>query len=95
MKNNLLSIIAQIDFRPLPGTEATSGQINTIFAVACGIVAALSLLFIVIGGFRYILSTGDPAAAAQARKTIIYALVGLMVSVSAFAIVRFVIGSTS
>lgn len=90
----LLSIIAQIDLRPLPGTNATDTQIQTIFAIVCGVVAALSLLFIVIGGFRYIISTGDPSATAQARKTIIYALVGLLVSVSAFAITRFVIGST-
>jgi len=55
--------------------------------------ASVALLLIVIGGFRYILAKGDPNGIARSRDTIIYALVGLVVIMLAYAIVTFTIGN--
>lgn len=81
----------QIDISPLPKTPTGPSRVTAILTIVFGIVGALSLLFITIGGFKYILSEGDPQAAAKAKGTIIYALVGLIVSISAVAIVTFVL----
>jgi hypothetical protein len=40
---------------------------------------------------QLVLSQGDPKSAAQARQTIIYAVIGLVVAISAEVIVTFVI----
>jgi len=72
------------------GVEAKDSTIISVRNIVFSLAGGLSLLFVVIGGFRYVLSSGDPNATAQAKNTIIYALVGLVVTVSGFAIVGFV-----
>lgn len=61
--------------------------INTILLVL-GIIA---VVIIVIGGIRYTLSGGDSSAVQSAKNTILYAVVGLVIAMLAFAIVNFVI----
>jgi hypothetical protein len=73
----------------LPRVAATNSQLQLILNIIIGIVAALSVLFVVIGGMRYVLSSGDPQAASKAKNTIIYATVGLAISIFAEAIVAF------
>jgi hypothetical protein len=45
---------------------------------------------IIYGGFRYVISRGDAAHIKAAKETILYAVVGVVVSIVAFAIVSFV-----
>ena len=55
------------------------------------IVGALSVIMVIVGGFRYVVSAGDPTRAKSARSTIIYALVGISVVVFAQTIVKYVV----
>lgn len=84
-----------VDLKPLEdvGASADNGTINSIKNIVFSLAGGLSLLFVVIGGVRYIVSQGDPNATSQAKNTILYALVGLVVTVFAYAIVGFVIGN--
>lgn len=61
--------------------------INTLLFLI-GIVA---VVMIIMGGFRYIVSNGDTGAMTAAKNTILYAVVGLVVAIAAFAIVNFVL----
>lgn len=54
-------------------------------------VAAISVIVIMIGGFKYIVSSGDPAKVNNAKNTILYALIGLIVAIFAQVIVSFVL----
>ena len=76
----------------IPQVEATDTKLKAILIFVFIVIAAISFLVIVTAGFRYVISIGDPAKITAARKTITYALVGLVVSLSAIAIVSFVIG---
>jgi cytochrome bd-type quinol oxidase subunit 2 len=58
--------------------------------VLVGIVAAI---FVIIGGARYIFSQGDEDAQVQARNTIIYALIGVIIIILAAVLVNFVINA--
>ena len=75
----------------LPKIGASPDELKTILQLTFGIVSAIAVLIIVIGGFRFVLSEGNPENAAKARETIIYALVGLAIALSAEAIVSFVL----
>lgn len=75
----------------LPQVNAGSGQLHTILQLAFGIIAAVAVLFVAIGGLRFVLSEGNPETAAKARNTMVYALVGLVIAISAEAIVTFVL----
>ena len=75
----------------LPETTGSGSELKEILQIALGVAAALAVLFVVIGGMRFVTSSGDPQGAAKARNTMIYAIVGLLVSVMAEAIVAFAI----
>lgn len=93
--DKLLRIFAAdytIDISHLPHVDATQGRVEIILTIVFTIIGALSVLFFVAGGLRYITAQGDPQQISQAKNTLIYALVGLLVSISAIAIVTFVLG---
>ena len=62
---------------------------NTILLV----VGLISVIMLVYGGLRYILSGGDSKKVTNAKNTILYAIIGLIISLLAFAIVNFVLNS--
>lgn len=54
------------------------------------LVGAISILMIIIGGLRYVLSSGNEKAVTDAKNTILYAVIGVVVALAAYAIVNFV-----
>lgn len=50
-----------------------------------------SVIMIIIGGFKYVLAAGDTTSIANAKNTIIYAVVGLTVSLVSQGIITFVL----
>lgn len=76
----------------LPKVDATGAQVNEILAIVFGAFAAIAVLMLVIAGLRFVTAQGDANEIAKGRKTIIYAVVGLVISLSAEAFVAFVLG---
>lgn len=77
---------------PDPGIlDADRGLLSSVLGVVFGGVGALSVLYASISGLRYVLSGGDPQKTAMAKDGLLYAIIGLFISLSGFAIVRFVI----
>jgi hypothetical protein len=72
--------------------KADDGAVKTILSFTFAIIAAIAVLVIVIAGIQFTLSQGNPEKAANARKSIIYAGVGLAVSLSAEFLVLFLLG---
>ena len=66
---------------------------QTITNVLLFIIGAVSVIMLIIGGIRYTISGGDSTAVTSAKNTILYAVVGIIVALLAFALVNFVIGS--
>lgn len=61
--------------------------INTIIFL----IGSVAVIMIIIGGLRYVLSGGDSSAVNGAKNTILYAVVGLVITVMSYAIVNFVL----
>lgn len=57
------------------------------------IASAVAMLIIAIGAFKYVISRGDANSIKNAKETIIYAAVGLMITLTGYGIVTFVIKS--
>lgn len=57
------------------------------------LVGAISVIMLIIGGIRYVVSGGDQAAVTSAKNTILYAIVGIVVAFLAYAAVAFVTNS--
>lgn len=54
-----------------------------------GFAAAIAVLFLIIGGIKYIVSQGNADSIEGAKHTILYAVVGLVVIATSFVIVGF------
>lgn len=70
-----------------------TGIFRTITNVLLFILGAISVIMIIIGGLRYVVSGGNATAVTAAKNTILYAIVGVIVALLAYAIVNFVLDS--
>jgi hypothetical protein len=90
--NQLASIFPDSTKVDIPKTGLSSnGKITELLNYSFGVLAAISFLVIVIAGVQFILSSGEPQKINTARNAIIYAAVGLAVSLLAMVIVSFVL----
>lgn len=71
------------------------GVFQTITNVLLFIIGAISVIMLIIGGIRYVVSGGDSSAVTSAKNTILYAIVGIIVALLAYALVNFVLTSFS
>lgn len=84
--------LPKVNIESLPHKSA-AGQtdIKNILMITFAVIGAISVIMVIIGGIKYTGSQGDPAGTAKAKNTIIYALVGVVISVFAVTIVQFAI----
>ena len=73
---------------PISGTNGVIRKVTSLIAVIAGIAA---VIIIIIGGFQYVTSAGDPQKASSARNMILGALVGLVIIVAAQSILLFIL----
>lgn len=76
-------------------TASLATVIQNIVNVMLYILGAIAVVMIILGGLRYTMSNGDQSAISGAKNTILYAVIGLIVAIMAYAIVNFVIDSFS
>lgn len=67
-----------------------TGVFHTIANVLIFLVGAVAVIMLIIGGFRYVVSQGDAGSVKQAKDTILYAIIGIVVAIIAFAVVSFI-----
>jgi type IV secretion system pilin len=77
----------------LPKVAADKGSLAVLLNIVFGVLAAASLLVLVIAGLRYVMSGGDPNTMTKTKNTIIYSAIGLVVAMSGFAMVAFLLSN--
>ena len=90
-QNSVQNDINALNNNTLPKNNLGDSNVQNVLTIVFGIAAAVSVLMIVIAGFRFIAGEGNPEEASKAKSTILYAIIGLFVSLSAQAIVAFVL----
>ena len=55
------------------------------------IVGIIAVVMLIIGGIKYVVSGGDAKKVTDAKNTVLYAIIGLIIAFLAFAIVNFVV----
>jgi magnesium-transporting ATPase (P-type) len=76
------------------GTNVTN-LIKKIINILSVLIGAIAVIMIIVGGFRYVTSAGNPENTKGARQTIIFAIVGLVIVAVAQLIVHFVLNSVT
>lgn len=84
----------EVDYPSLPGAPALgegstlSDLVDYIIRASVTFAGMLALIFLVIGGIRYMTSTGDPVKMTSARDQISSATIGLLILLSSFLVLQ-------
>ncbi len=79
----------------LPKATADTNNVRNILQIVFGIIGAFALLNITLSGFKYITAAGNEQKVSEAKNGIVYSVLGLMIAISAEAIVAFVVHGTT
>lgn len=102
MNATLFRIIADADPCKMDPTGKCSSHdpnfgvkkmIGNIVEVLFVIIAIVSVFMIIYAGYTMMTSAGDPGKVKKGKDTLIGSIIGLVISLLAFAIVKFVVGS--
>lgn len=69
----------------------TNGVITKATSIVAMVVGAAAVIMIIVGGFKYITSSGDSTSVESAKNTILFAVIGLVIALVAQSIVIFVL----
>ena len=72
----------------------SNGIFRTVVNVLLFIVGAVSVIMLIFGGIRYTTSGGNANSVTAAKNTIMYAVIGLVIAIFAYAIVNWVVGAS-
>lgn len=92
--SNSLTRFAQTispDDLDVPKGNVTSTTVTDGLQIIFGIFAAVAVLIIAISALRIVISRGNSQDVSKARDSIIFAAIGLVISMMAFTIVTFVV----
>jgi hypothetical protein len=63
---------------------------NNLLLLAAAFVILILFIMFVVGAFQYLTSQGDPGKTGAARKTIMYAILGLVLFMSSYLILTII-----
>lgn len=74
-----------------PAGAQNAGQLITaVLQILLLVAASVAVIFLVVGGYRYVTSQGNEEGMEAAKKTITSSILGLVIIILAFAIVRII-----
>lgn len=76
---------------PTDGTATVKRVIKTVVDILLFLVGSFAVIMMVIAGFRFVTANGDANTVSQAKNTIIYSVIGIVVAVMSWAIVNFIL----
>ncbi len=73
------------------GEDGSEGIFKKVVSIMLFVIGAVAVIMLIYGGVKYVLSGGAQDKVAEAKNTILYAIVGIVVAILAFAVVQFVV----
>ena len=82
----LLGLNINEEFQPAENFQSV-GDIGTVFlSIIFGLGAIFTVIFLILGGIKFITSGGDPNKTASAKNSITYAVIGMILLILTFVI---------
>jgi len=73
------------------GQDAVNKTVQNVIDILFYVIGVIAVIMIIVGGIKYTTSNGDSSAVTSAKNTIMYAVVGLVVALLSYGIVKFVL----
>ena len=92
-----LSAIGSSDCEAITSTAGAdvNSKIALVINIFSWIVGVVCVIMIIYGGFKYVVAGGDTTKVGEAKNTILYALIGLVIVALAQIIVKFVLNKVT
>lgn len=74
------------------GSPTVNSVLNTVVNLLSLFVGIIAVIMIIVSGFRYVTSGGDPGKVSGAKSALIYALIGLAIAALSQVLVKYVLG---
>lgn len=97
----LLPLLARAQFLRFPcppglpcelgGGNSINAFILTVISWLLGIAFGLAVLFLIIGGFMYIMSGGNEEAAEKGKKAVTNAIIGIIIIILSYVIINVIV----
>ena len=93
LEQDAISAVAEgiNEVRDAAGNRSLLDVFDNVIKTLLFVIGAVSVLMLIIGGIRYVISSGNQTAVEGAKNTILYAIIGLIIAFVAWGIVDFVI----
>lgn len=92
MKLDLTNPLSAWTTKALP-TADPSSTLNSLISGAFILIGIIAVITLIVGGLQFMLANGDSVKIKRSRQAILYAIIGLVVAVSAYSIMDFVLNS--
>jgi len=79
-------VVPATAFAQTAGVGQVEGFIRNIIQVIAGLAGLIATGFFVVGGFGYITSSGNPEHLERSKRTLLYAAIGLAITIGAFVL---------
>lgn len=98
MKETIIYYLATASTKPSEQVSKVDGgktdlqvTVKNILNVVFAMVGIIAVIMVIVGGVNFMTSQGDPEKIKRAKNTILYGIIGLIITLLAFAIVSFVL----
>lgn len=75
------------------GQTSLRGLVLTIVNYFLGFLGLLAVVMVIYGGVTYVSSAGNDEAVGKAKKIIMYALIGIVIILLSFVVVKAILGA--
>lgn len=79
------------DVHPSGASTNLPDLITKVVNTLLYIIGIAAVIMLIVGGMQYVMSQGNESSVKNAKNTILYAIIGVVVAVIAYAVVNFVI----
>ena len=93
MKDLITKFAIGTELKDVADDNTLEADVKTILSTIIGVLGFVCVVVMIIGGVQYMTSSGDASKTEKAKKTVLYACIGLIICALAFVIVNFVIGN--
>jgi type IV secretory pathway TrbL component len=78
--------------KPITKNYTLVSLIQVVLTTLLAITGLIAVIYLVIGGLKYVTSGGNKDSVAAAKNTILYAIIGIIVILLAYVIVNIIVG---
>ena len=80
---------------PLEGIGSIEGLVKTLLNVLIVLAVPIVVFFIILAGFKYVTARGEPAKLEEAKRSLVYAIIGGVIIVGATAIFEIIVNTVN